>query len=58
MQFYNAIDVAKMTGLSKSRASAIIQEINKKLRGSGYRTIKGRVSKAAFEKSYGKEETK
>lgn len=54
MEFYSAKDIVKFTGLSVGRASAIIQEINKDLRDQGYRTIKGRVSKHAFEKAYGK----
>ncbi len=53
MQFLNASDVSKITGVGTGRASAIIQEINKDLREQGYRTIKGRVSKNAFEKAYG-----
>ncbi len=53
MEFLDAIKIAKITGLSKSRASAIIQDINRGLRDKGFKTIKGRVLKTEFEQTFG-----
>lgn len=53
MEFYSAKDIAKITGLTTGSASRIIQDINKRLRDQGYMTLKGKVSKSAFEKAFG-----
>ncbi|MBR1931035.1 MAG: DNA-binding protein [Lachnospiraceae bacterium] len=52
--FYDAADVAKMLGISKSKAYTVIRALNKELADEGFMVIAGRVSKKFFsEKFYG-----
>ncbi len=52
--FYKVEDVAAMLGVSKSKAYAIIRNLNKELSEKGFVTISGKVSKQYFsEKFYG-----
>ena len=52
--FYKVEDVAAMLGVSKSKAYAIIRNLNKELSDKGFVTISGKVSKQYFsEKFYG-----
>lgn len=52
--FYDAADVAKMLGISKSKAYTVIKALNKELADKGFMVIAGRVSKKFFsEKFYG-----
>lgn len=52
--FYKVEDVAVMLGVSKSKAYAIIRNLNKELSEKGFVTIAGKVSKQYFaEKFYG-----
>ena len=52
--FYKVEDVAAMLGVSKSKAYAIIRNLNKELSEKGFVTISGKASKQYFsEKFYG-----
>lgn len=52
--FYTSDDVAKMLGVSKSKAYAIIRNLNEELEEKGFITMHGKVSKQYFsEKIYG-----
>ena len=46
--FYKVEDVAAMLGVSKSKAYAIIRNLNKELSEKGFVTISGKVSKQYF----------
>lgn len=52
--FYNVDEVAEMLSISRSHGYKIIRELNRELKGQGYRTITGKVSCKYFdEKFYG-----
>lgn len=54
MIYYNADDIAKKLGTSKSSAYGIIRKLNAELEKLGYLTIRGKVSRCYFdEKWYG-----
>ena len=46
----NASDVAKTLGVSKSSAYKYIAKLNKELEEANYLTVRGKISKAYFEK--------
>ena len=50
--YYNAKDVALITGKSTSHAYKIIQELNKELKEKGYLIIHGRVPKKYFSERF------
>lgn len=45
-----AADVAKILLIGESKAYQIIREMNQELKEAGYYTVRGRISKAYFEK--------
>lgn len=50
--YYNAQDVALITGKSTSHAYKIIQQLNKELQDKGYLIIHGRVPKKYFSERF------
>ena len=59
LSFYNAEEVARILGVSKSHAYKLIREMNNELAAKGYITISGRISKQYFNERFygtGKEE--
>ena len=55
--FYDAADVAKLLGISKSKAYTVIRALNNELAAKGFMVLAGRVSKKYFaEKFYGMKE--
>lgn len=51
--FYTAEDVMKILGIGRSKAYAIIRQLNEELESRGYIIVKGKVSKRYFdEKMY------
>ena len=55
--FYDVGQVMEMLGVSKSKAYAIIQKLNRELKDKGYITFAGKVNRAYFrEKIYGMKE--
>lgn len=53
MKFYTVIDVMEILKIKQTAAYGIIRELNAELEDMGYRTYKGRVSAAYFQKRYG-----
>lgn len=53
MKFYTVIDVMEILRIKQTAAYGIIRELNAELEDMGYRTYKGRVSAAYFQKRYG-----
>ena len=52
--FVKTEEIAKELGVSKSYAYKVVREMNEELKGKGYITIPGRVSRQFFrEKFYG-----
>ena len=51
-RFVGAEQIAKELGLSKSYAYRLVKELNGELRGKGYLTIPGRVSRRYFEEKF------
>ena len=47
-QFYNAEDIAKILGKSKSYGYIVIKDLNKELEEKGYLTANGRVPATYF----------
>lgn len=45
-------EVAEVLGISESKASVIIKELNDQLKEKGYITIPGKVSRKYFEEKY------
>lgn len=55
--FYDAADVAKLLGISKSKAYTVIRVLNNELAAKGFMVLAGCVSKKYFaEKFYGMKE--
>lgn len=53
-QFYNADDISRMLGISKSHSYRLIREMSSQLKAKGYLTISGKISKTYFnERIYG-----
>lgn len=53
-QFYTAIEVADLCGISISSAYKIIAQLNKELEAKGYLIFRGKVNRAYFnERIYG-----
>ena len=50
--FYNAVEIAEMLGISRSKAYMIIKDLNVELANKGYRYIAGRISKRYFNLRY------
>lgn len=50
--FITAKEVAKLLGISKSKAYAIIRELNEELSAKGFITVAGRVSRKFFEEKF------
>nr|WP_257675016.1 helix-turn-helix domain-containing protein [Clostridium felsineum] len=50
--FYKADDVKEILEVSKSKAYAIIQSLNKELKDKGYITVAGRVPAKFFQEKY------
>lgn len=54
IQFYNADDISRMLGISKSHSYRLIREMSSQLKAKGYLTISGKISKTYFnERIYG-----
>lgn len=51
-RFVGAEQIAKELGVSKSYAYRLVKELNDELRGKGYLTIPGRVSRRYFEEKF------
>ena len=51
-KFVGAEQIAKELGVSKSYAYRLVKELNDELRGKGYLTIPGRVSRRYFEEKF------
>ena len=51
-KFVGAEQIAKELGVSKSYAYRLVKELNDELRGKGYLTILGRVSRRYFEEKF------
>ena len=47
--FLDAHDIVELTGMSEAYAYKLIKQLNEELRGKGFITIRGRVSKQYFE---------
>ena len=53
-QFYTAMEVAKMLGVSKGHAYKVVKNLNDELKSKGFIVIAGKVSKQYFnERCYG-----
>ncbi len=50
--FITAKEVAELLGISKSKAYAIIRELNEELSAKGFITVAGRVSRKFFEEKF------
>ncbi len=50
--FVPAKEVAELLGISKSKAYAIIRELNDELSAKGFITVAGRVSRKFFEEKF------
>ncbi len=50
--FVTAKEVAELLGISKSKAYAIIRELNEELSAKGFITVAGRVSRKFFEEKF------
>ena len=50
--FMTAEEVAKATGLSKSRSYKLIRDLNTELKAKGFITISGRISRYYFEEKF------
>ncbi len=50
--FVTAKEVAELLGISKSKAYAIIRELNDELSAKGFITVAGRVSRKFFEEKF------
>ncbi len=50
--FVTAKEVAELLGISKSKAYAIIRELNDELSAKGFITVAGRVSRKFFEERF------
>ncbi len=50
--FITAKEVAELLGISKSKAYAIIRELNDELSAKGFITVAGRVSRKFFEEKF------
>lgn len=51
--FLKCEDIMEILDVSKTRAYAIIRELNEDLESDGFKTQQGRVRRDYFEKSYG-----
>ena len=53
-QFYTAIEVAQLLGVSKGHAYKVVKNLNDELKSKGFIVIAGKVSKQYFnERCYG-----
>ena len=53
-QFYSAMEVARLLGVSKGHAYKIVKNLNNELKSKGFIVIAGKVSKQYFnERCYG-----
>ena len=53
-QFYSAMDVSKILGVSKGHAYKLVKGLNDELKAKGYIVVAGKVSKQYFnERCYG-----
>ena len=53
-QFYTAMEVARLLGVSKGHAYKIVKNLNNELKSKGFIVIAGKVSKQYFnERCYG-----
>lgn len=50
--FVTANEVAELLGISKSKAYAIIRELNEELSEKGFITVAGKVSRKFFEEKF------
>ena len=50
--FITAQEVAVMLGVSKSKAYAVVRELNRELSDRGFITISGKVSRTFFEEKF------
>ena len=50
--FITAQEVAVMLGVSKSKAYAVVRELNRELSGRGFITVAGKVSRKFFEEKF------
>ena len=50
--FITAQEVAVMLGVSKSKAYAVVRELNKELSARGFITVAGKVSRKFFEEKF------
>ena len=50
--FISAQEVAVMLGVSKSKAYAVVRELNRELSDRGFITISGKVSRKFFEEKF------
>lgn len=50
--FITAQEVAVMLGVSKSKAYAVVRELNKELSDRGFITVAGKVSRKFFEEKF------
>lgn len=50
--FITVKEVAELLGISKSKAYAIIRELNEELSAKGFITVAGRVSRKFFEEKF------
>ena len=50
--FITAQEVAVMLGVSKSKAYAVVRELNRELSDRGFITISGKVSRKFFEEKF------
>lgn len=55
--FLFAEDVMQITGLAKTKAYAIIRQLNAELEEKGVMTVQGRVNRKYFLKRFGLDET-
>ena len=53
-QFYTAMEVAKLLGVSKGHAYKVVKSLNDELKSKGFIIVAGKVSKQFFnERCYG-----
>lgn len=50
--YYNAEDIARLTGKSVSTAYKIMQQLNQELKSKGYLIINGRIPKKYFSERF------